>query len=301
MSTIKYPLRHISIRVLWHDNGWNGTVCKAPKFNGACLKLPRIADSRDDAKEEVVAGKSLRDLDSSQWPCCVSERSTFMADFEFTRMARHPYCETSPKTHGHFDATPLRYPPYSAPAVPFLWMRAENMEAKTAEHNLPVDPGREPDFGDKFQTGWVQEMGNQKALVDCFFGHIQAEESLCFFYAKQVPFVEEFGRVIIGVGRVKHVGHSTEYRYKAKGDLRCILWEHMIQHSIRPNSSDGFLMSYHAALEFAGEQPDFDPAEIAAFAPGEIKLPSSGRWCFPEASTGPRSRERGENSRRRRQ
>jgi DNA-binding FrmR family transcriptional regulator len=265
MSATNYPLRHISIRVPWHDNGWNGTVCKSPKFNGACLKLPRIADSRDDGKEQAVAGKSIRDLDVSQWPCCVGERGTFMADFEFTRMARHPYSETSPKTHGHFDATPLRYPPYAAPAVPFLWMRAENMEAKAAEHDLPVDPGREPDLD--FETGWVQEMGNQKALVDCFFGHVQPEESLCFFYAKQVPFVEDFGRVIIGVGRVKHVGQSTEYRYKTQGTLRCILWEHMIQHSIRPNFSDGFLMPYHTALEFAAEHPDFDPAEIAAFAP----------------------------------
>ena len=36
---MNYPLRHISIRVPWHDTGWDGRVCAAPLLNGACLKL----------------------------------------------------------------------------------------------------------------------------------------------------------------------------------------------------------------------------------------------------------------------
>jgi hypothetical protein len=55
-----YPLRHISIRVPWHDTGWDGRVCAALRLNGACLKLKRIAENRDDAAEESVAGKSLK-------------------------------------------------------------------------------------------------------------------------------------------------------------------------------------------------------------------------------------------------
>ena len=27
MPDLPYPIRHISIRVPWHDNGWNGSVC----------------------------------------------------------------------------------------------------------------------------------------------------------------------------------------------------------------------------------------------------------------------------------
>jgi hypothetical protein len=41
----------------------------------------------------------------------------------------------------------------------------------------------------------------------------------------------------------------------------------MIQHSIRPGFKDGFLFPYHAALEKAANEPDFDPAEIAALVP----------------------------------
>lgn len=59
-------LRHISIRVPWHDSGWNGTVCKEPKLNGACLKLKRIAADRDDDAEQAVRGQSLKVLPQEQ-------------------------------------------------------------------------------------------------------------------------------------------------------------------------------------------------------------------------------------------
>ncbi len=53
------PLRHLSIRVPWHDTGWDARVCLAPRLNGSCLKLTRTAESRGDATEEVNAGKHL--------------------------------------------------------------------------------------------------------------------------------------------------------------------------------------------------------------------------------------------------
>jgi hypothetical protein len=31
----KFPLRHVSVRVPWHDAGWAGVVCSAPALNGA--------------------------------------------------------------------------------------------------------------------------------------------------------------------------------------------------------------------------------------------------------------------------
>jgi len=98
-----YPLRHISIRVPWHDTGWDGRVCAKPRLNGACLKLKRIGQERDDAAEEAVAGQSLMDLPQEKWPCCVTERMAFMAPFEYVRTANHPYKRTSEGSRGHFD------------------------------------------------------------------------------------------------------------------------------------------------------------------------------------------------------
>ena len=83
------------------------------------------------------------------------------------------------------------------------------------------------------------------------------------------------GRILIGVGRVLHVGIAQEYAYTTKGlrgKLRSMLWERMVQHSIRPDFKDGFLLPYHAAIDKAAEDPEFDPTEIAAFSPADRLL-----------------------------
>lgn len=272
---MSYPLRHISIRVPWHDTGWDGRVCAAPHLNGSCLKLKRIAEGRQDAAEMTVAGRSLNDMPQDAWPCCVDERMSFMAPFEFTKIKNHPYNRGGDCVHSHFSPTPLRHPAYSAAAVPFAWMLVESMESLGEEYAVDVQPQREPDLG--FKTQWIQDRENQQALLDCFAGHLVPQESLCFFYAKQVPFVEDTGsrRILIGVGRVMHVAPCVEYLYTTKnlkGKLRSVLWELMVQHSIRPDFKDGFLLPYHAAIAKAVDDPDFDPAEIAAFSPEDRLL-----------------------------
>lgn len=266
-SSAPLPLRHLSIRVPWHDSGWDGRVCQDPARNTACLKLARIAESRDDAAEDRVKGQSLKVLKESDWPCCVHERGMFMAPFEITRLKQHPYASRKNGAHQHFAPTPFRLPPFSADAIPFLWVQRERMSAYAEEHGLDVQLGREPDLG--FETKWVQELSNQRSLLDCFFGHIRPASSLVFFYAKQVPFVDQPGRVLIGVGRVNHIGEPVEYRYSQPGPLKSMLWERAIQHSIRPGYADGFLLPYQAALAHAADNPEFDPASIAAMAPNE--------------------------------
>ena len=65
MNPSSFPIRHISIRVPWHDKGWTGTVCDHPRDNTACIRLKNISDNKDDDKEEAdgIRGESLKDLD----------------------------------------------------------------------------------------------------------------------------------------------------------------------------------------------------------------------------------------------
>src|SRR5687767_12844982 len=100
---MNYPLRHISVRVPWHDSGWIGTVCRAPQLNGACAKLKGIATAKKDELELPIAGKSLDELPREQWPCCVHERATFMASFEMEQLIEHALANSSPKHYGHFQ------------------------------------------------------------------------------------------------------------------------------------------------------------------------------------------------------
>lgn len=277
MKGLAYPLRHISVRVPWHDQAWGGSVCTDPRHNTACLKLLNIAQSKDEGREAELAGRSLKDLDAANFPPCVKERGSFMAPFDLERLHEHPYTQPGNETHAHFRPTRLRYPAYSAAALPFRWMRKnfvfgerdKNVRGLVEDFPLDeVDISIEPELG--FDTGWMQDHRNHRELLDCFWKHVRPEESLVFFYAKQVPLVEDTGRrVLVGVGRVLKIGSLTEYDYESKpdGKVRSLIWERMVGHSIRPDFRDGFLLPYHDALEKSEGGLKFDPAEVVAFAP----------------------------------
>ena len=206
---------------------------------------------------------------------CIAERVGFMAPFEYVREANHPYNRGPETSHGHFKPTALRHPPYSAPAVPFAWMLREAMETMAEEHALDVQAEREPDLG--FKTQWVQEHLNQTALARLLRRPPQAR-TLALLLLRQA------GAVRGGRSRWPHPDRRRaraacrrpqEYDYTTKdldGKLRSMLWERMVQHSIRPDFKDGFLLPYHAAIAKAAEDPEFDPAEIAAFSPADRLL-----------------------------
>jgi hypothetical protein len=72
MKTMNFPLRHLSIRVPWHDQAWNGTVCKGPTRNSACLRLKNIGAKKQEEAEEAIKGRKIESLES-QYPPCVTK------------------------------------------------------------------------------------------------------------------------------------------------------------------------------------------------------------------------------------
>lgn len=264
-------VRHLSIRVPWHDSGWNGTVCKNPGENVSCLILSRIRENKDDVSEASIAGKKFSDVPQGQWPVCKDERVTFMAPFSFTREVNHPYAKTS-DVHAHILPTPFRHPPYSAAAIPFRWMNKSFAWNLAEEYQLNASPDREPQEPEWLNNSpWVQAGENQKLLLEFFFSSIKKQQSLCFFYAKHTPLADDDRRVLIGVGRVSHVENPMEYKYDLTkgGHLRSFLWDVIVEHTIRPDFKDGFLLPYHSILDKAKQDNNFDPSPYVAFAPDD--------------------------------
>ena len=67
---------HISARVAWHMDGWNGHICKDPASNAYCVGChsypgEMIRERRDLAWEQANAGKAVADLDTPP-PCMYS-------------------------------------------------------------------------------------------------------------------------------------------------------------------------------------------------------------------------------------
>ena len=267
---LTFPLRHISIRVPWHDAKWDGSVCLDPLRNSACLKLNAIAEHKDEDAEAVLVGRRFEDLNWAQVPPCLKERGAFMSPRPIPIEYDHPYRLTQPDEFGRFRPTIVSHPAYSAPGLPFRWMVKGEYDTLKRQHPLEsVDEAWEPDLG--FQSAWWQDYRNHAALLEAFWEYVKPEESLVFFYAKQVPLLEEMPsrRVLVGVGRVKSVGSRNEYLYAGSpdGKQRSLIWERMVSHSIRPRMTDGFLLPYHEALAKCVDGNAFNPAEVVAITP----------------------------------
>jgi len=71
-------LHHLNLRVAWHDDRWNGHVCRAPSRNSYCLDLDRIRAERDDAAEDKLSGKPFWELKDWQFPPCQADSGAFM-------------------------------------------------------------------------------------------------------------------------------------------------------------------------------------------------------------------------------
>lgn len=248
-------------------------MCNRPKDNGSCTVLPRIAEEKDEECEgqQHVRGKRVDKLEANELPPCMQERATFMAPFTVSRHLVHPYKDIS-NAHRELLPTTLQQGPFSAACIPFRWMRKEYADELAQGWRIDYDRQREPTEPQWLaESNWVQNGLNQRAMLEGFFSTIRRNVSLCFFYAKQTPYSDAMRRVIVGVGRVLKVGDPVQYERAGTGsDVETpYLWDVLIEHSIRPEDGDGFLMPYAQLLAAEEHGAAVDWNKCLAFAPAE--------------------------------
>jgi energy-coupling factor transporter ATP-binding protein EcfA2 len=271
MTGPKLPLSHLSVRVPWHDTSYDGRICADPLANGACLRLLRISEQRDDKREVELAGSMWGDLPLVDLPPCSAERAGFMATAARSIVKHHPYAEWN-ETYKKFQATTFELPAFSADCVPFRWMLRQNAADIADLYEIGYEPALEAAVDAEAKLNdpaWVQHATNQHGLLDTFFSAVQPEKSLVFFYAKESPLSTDPRRILIGVGRVASVAQVIPYAQSGDG-FGSVLWERVVRHTVRPDMSDGFLLPYQDMLQQAAEDPSLDPAEFAVFVPDEF-------------------------------
>ncbi len=243
---------HLTLRVAWHENQWNGTVCNHPSHNSFCLMLDRIREDRNDEAENLVAGMSFDGLSTNQLPACKAEGGAFMNSRPWIREFKHPY-QNIPKaeeTHGHLKPRLMTVPPYSTFAVPFWWMLRGNQKGLQQMFKEELPPDEEPPF----PSSWVFGRARQEKINQYFFDRIKDKKSLIFFYCKEgQPLGDEINRLVIGVGQVEKVNSIQHFESTIPDKKTYPLWDRLIHHSIRPDGIEGFLLPYHDYLKPTGD------------------------------------------------
>lgn len=136
-------MRHLTLRVAWHDRAWDGAVCNHPSDNAFCLALDRVRESRDDAYEDGIAGASGPTSTETGCLPAAPRPAPFMNEREWTRVIQHPYQEIkkAQETHGHLLPTPVKVPPYTTFCIPFAWMTIRSQEEIAERLPAPAPRG----------------------------------------------------------------------------------------------------------------------------------------------------------------
>lgn len=266
-------IRHLSIRVPWHDTAWNGKTCKNPEKNMYCNILKNIGEKRRNCLE----CKELDINDESTYPPCIKENVSILKSIDIPVTIEYQY-SFSKEIGNHFKKTKIDFEKYSSSVIPFRWM----MRNETGQYNFNDIKGLDHNKEDKLEkkagylnTSWWQCKDNQKILMDTFYNYIAAESSLCFFYSKNAPFIEDTKgrRIIIGIGKITGLGDIIEYDYEpsdhdidSNGLNRALIWNRTVYHSIREDNNDGFIFPYHELLDYSnknkGESIDFEKCTL---------------------------------------
>lgn len=183
---------HMSLRLAWHGDGWNGHICKKPCENVYCVgqhSYPgdMIAGQRDLEFEAAHAGESC-----ALHPCQVACALSVNAFGNETVQIR----VDTPSWWKPEDAAPtvLTLPPYTV----CTWC----YEAMYKADVLSSVKGKTYDY-DKRQHN-----------AEVYFSQFEEGKSLVFYYAGYSnPFSEneEDNYVIVGVSRIKRIGDFHYY------------------------------------------------------------------------------------------
>jgi ATP-dependent exoDNAse (exonuclease V) alpha subunit len=269
------PIKHLSARVPWHDQKWNGKSCCNVLDNSFCRILKKI-----DATKNPDEEPSNKEIGEDFLPPCVTEKGDFLSPNSYVRQVAHSWTNINPM-FSHFKPCDYHHKPFSFDAVPFLWMLKEkeksdypNYSQQASIYELDYKPELESQVDAKLGfegNQWVQDPHNQKILLDAFFGCLKKYQSLIFFYAKHTPLSEPNERVIVGVAKVKNdVGPILEYKFDNATDTghRSYPWDRCVEHTLTNKNPDGFLLPYHEILKYIkDENLEVDLKDYIAYAP----------------------------------
>ena len=185
----KVPKKHVTLRVAWHDNKWNGTICKDPENNTYCngfhsLLSERIRKRKDENLENEIKykGQSLKDID--YLPPCFWSVNLFGND-PITARHDNPAARNLKEIEEVLPARSM----YSWPfAVSFTRTKKEQQESGAYPKNL--EETRIPRFNAKIYEG----------------------KSIAFMYAKfSNPITEEEQQyLVVGAGLVDYKQKAEE-------------------------------------------------------------------------------------------
>jgi len=142
---------HFTLRVVWHDNRWNGKICQDPAGNFYCTAArsvlsERIARNKDLVKEGANSGAEMDSLTPDYLPPCYWSCAAFSPEI-------HKIVHTHPfQKYEESKQIEEKLEPYSCFSWPFRLSFVHSKERRQAMGNYQKDlVKRIEHFTDKFE------------------------------------------------------------------------------------------------------------------------------------------------------
>lgn len=233
-----YTASHISARMAWHTDGWNGHICKNPKANSYCIGQhsyagEMILEDRDIDWEQKkdVAGCPCSKLDKT--PPCVYSINAFGKE-NLRAYSTPPLWFKGKRTKKYWEI---------GPATTCIWPYEEmyKEDVKYTPENRP--PGSKQIYNYKKR---LEEAKN-------YFSELEPEKSLIFYYANYSnPFSEDECKkyVIVGMSRLNKLGQYHYYDDVTEEDKAKYANGFVWQMAITSKYPDeGFRIPYHLYMD----------------------------------------------------
>lgn len=218
---------HMSIRLAWHSEGWNGHICKRPCENSYCVgqySYPGnlIASTRDLEFETEHAGEAC-----AAFPCktvCGLSVNAFGKDPIVVQVDPPSFWKA-----GSADAIKMTLPPYTVCTWCYEAMYNDGVAARG-------------------NTAQQYDNGKRREGAQRYFAQFEPGKSLIFYYAGYSnPFCEneENNYVLVGISRIKEIG-PLQYYNNASDEIKAryaggLVWQRPVT-STYPD--EGFCIPY---------------------------------------------------------
>lgn len=243
-------VKHLTVRMAWHDNGWNGKICDKPDENASCAAprslLPeRIARRKDLEFEKEHAGEKIDKYLSDYLPPCFWSANAFSPETAEV-VFKHPFSDSSAWSDSSaYSEIPKHLPEYSIYTWPF---------------RLPFTHSKK----NKKKHGRYHP--NLKKRVNHFFEKFELGESLIFFYLhRDNPIsADERKYALVGCAKLSEIGKLTEYSID-EAELEKIRDGEGMKHFVPVNwarrvsydfEESGILLPYHEYLDHVEDNPE---------------------------------------------
>jgi exodeoxyribonuclease V alpha subunit len=244
-------MKHLTVRFAWHDNKWNGRVCKDPQRNVYCtgnysLLSPRIQRRIDLHIEQKYRGEKISKIPKKRKyvpPCywCINAAG----DAECSVEDPHPYADADRKYSPEFaKVPPLKY-----------------------------DLGKYCVFSWNFKLGYAEKGSRVRHVppkelerrIAQYLSELKRRKSIVFFYANYSnPITADHNKyLLLGAGIVRNVKKPQEYkipkellekirRQPGMENMPTTAWQFQIL--LEPNTV--FVLPYHEYLDLINKEKD---------------------------------------------